>query len=434
MESLGGEAYIVGGAVRDLVLGKPAHDVDISTNVPIDTIREHFPTNELGRSAEFGVIVVHWEGEQFEVAQFREDIGSSDNRRPDSVNLTKSFEKDAARRDLSFNAMGLTKDGKIVDYYHGLEDLKAKIVRTVGSARDRFKEDGLRILRAFRFAAKLGFGIESETRKAASELKDLINGLSAERVRDEMFKAAESGESLARYIEHLDNAGILEIILPELHILKQRPHSPKWHPEGDSYVHTLEAVKKSQSKDPVENIAVLFHDLGKGVTMGTKNEQPTYYGHEAAGGLIVDQIAKRLRFSKEQAEAIRFATIEHMKGHNIHTMTDKKVLALRQHPYWSSLKNTMYSDEAARGPGLFDPVKFQQKLDHVEKVFDKVGNKEQLTAKLAALVNGQLIMSLVPGIEGKEIGRIKKAVSDWIIDNEINVTAEQVKQKILELA
>jgi tRNA nucleotidyltransferase (CCA-adding enzyme) len=433
LEALGGEAYIVGGAVRDIFLKTPAHDIDISTNVPLDVISKNFKTNELGRSAEFGIIVVHWEGEQFEVAQFRKDSATSaDGRRPDSISLASSFEDDSSRRDLSFNAMGLTKDGLVIDYHGGIDDLNNKLVRTVGKASQRFNEDGLRILRALRFAAKMGFEIEKDTRDSASKLKHLLNNISPERIKDELFKAAANGPSLARYIRHLDDTNILKDILPEIYELKDKPHNPIHHPEGGAYEHTLAAVSSSKSKDPVQNIAVLLHDIGKGLTLAYIDGQPTYHGHEAVSAELANKIGTRLRMTNDQKEAIEFAAAHHMKGHNIDKLTDKNILKLRQSPHWDTLYNTIYSDEASRG-SLFDPTKFQQKMDHVEALYQKYGDSKELEARMSALIDGKLIMSVIPGIQGAQIGLTKNAIRDWILDNEFNVTADDVVNKIKEL-
>lgn len=232
IEQLGGEAVICGGAVRDILLNKPAHDIDIATNVDIDEIEKNFETHDIGKSKDFGIVTVKWGDYHFEVANYRSETGYSDNRRPDQVTKVKSFEQDSERRDLTFNSLGLDRHGTIIDYQNGIEDLKNGIVRAVGNAKERFIEDSLRILRVARFAAKFGFKIDPDTRTAMIDLGHLVDNVSAERIHDEMFKASTSGTTLANYIEHLDDTGLLTRILPEIKDLQRFTHFEMHHPES----------------------------------------------------------------------------------------------------------------------------------------------------------------------------------------------------------
>lgn len=431
---LGEQALIVGGAVRDIILGKDPHDIDIATSASPEQIGTIFKTHDIGKSKDFGIVVVQQDGFDFEVAQFRKDGAYTDGRRPDSVETAKSFEHDAARRDFSINALGIDKDGVVIDYHGGLQDIKNKILKTVGDPKQRFSEDALRILRLLRFASKMQFDIDSDTLAAAKELVPLVNNLSAERIRDEMIKAAEKGTSLAAFIQHLDSIGLLQKLLPEIYALKDLKHNPKHHPEGKSLVlgHVLEAVKASKSINPITNLAILFHDIGKAVTLGWKEDgQPTYYGHESAGVPIFNEIAKRLRFSNEDKEAIVFAIENHMHGHKLDKMNDKSALRLGQHPHWNVLKDVVYSDEASRG-SLFNPDQYNAKIDRVDKLVARLGDKEKFEKRMAQLINGKMIMELLPGIDGKQIGAIKNNIRDWILQKDFNVSAEEIKQKILE--
>jgi len=425
------KAYIVGGCVRDIIMGKEPKDVDIASSADPEQISQIFKTHDIGKSKDFGIVVVQQDGFSFEVAQFREDGEYTDNRRPDSVKAVKSFEKDAMRRDFTINALGIDKDGEIIDYVGGLDDLKNKIIKAVGDPKKRFKEDALRILRLLRFAAKTGFDVDENTLTSATELLDSLQTLSVERIRDEFFKSAETGESLARFIEKLDELGILERLIPEFHKMKGLKHNPKHHPEGGPYEHTLSALRASKSTNPLTNLAVLFHDLGKTTTLGYKNDQPTYYGHEAAGVPIFNGIAARLKFSNDDKEAINYAIENHMRGHNIDKMNDKKILQLRHNKHWDLLKDVIYSDEASR-LHVFEPEKFETKMGKVEDVLKKFENKpvNEFEKQMGTIINGKMIMELLPNVKGEEIGRIKNAVRDWVIEMGMKVTPEQVKEKI----
>jgi tRNA nucleotidyltransferase/poly(A) polymerase len=472
IEQLGGECLIVGGAVRDILLDHPAHDVDLATNVDIEKLAHHFKTHDIGRSQEFGILSIHWGDYTYEVAHFRSEQGYSDQRRPDQVTKVKSFEKDTERRDLTFNALGLDKNGTILDYQNGIEDLQNGIVRTVGKPQDRFVEDSLRILRVARFAAKLGFRIDPETRKAMIELNHTVDTVSAERVHDELFKASTSGNSLANYLEHLDDVGLLERLLPEIKVMQTHTHHIMHHPEGAKvkpitggdwnpfditdpshidptqyevrkgtvYDHVIAVLRASESDDPITNQALLFHDVGKPASVKpfinkTTGEQEGegYPGHEHAGLAVFDKIANRLKYSNKEKEAIKFAMEHHMLGHRIREITKAKVLKMRQNPNWNVLRHTMRADDASRGQPLFDPQEFQDRMDYVENLFKSFGETQEFERRMSTLINGNLIISLVPGVKGKDIGRIKNATRDWIVSKEFGVTPEEVAEYVRSL-
>lgn len=433
IEQLGGEALIVGGVVRDLILGKPVNDVDIATNVPLEKIEAKFKTVDIGQSKDFGIVSVLYGDEAFEVAHYRSDGDYSDNRRPDDVSLEQSFEADSLRRDFTINAMGINKEGVIIDHHGGVEALKNKVIQAVGDPDQRFKEDALRLLRAIRFAARLGFEIEEDTKRSIMELSQSVQGLSPERVRDELFKAAKNdGNTLASYIEHLDDVGLLEQILPEVKALQGLEHNPEHHPEGDVWEHVLAAVRASGSKDPVKNLAILFHDLGKAVTRGYKDDgSVTYYGHEAAGVPIFVALARRLKFSNAEREAIEHSVEHHMQGHLIDQMTDKKALKLRQSPHWDVFRNVVKADAKSR-LHLWDEEAFERDMARLEALHARYGDQEALRQRVKGFIDGRRVVALT-GAKGPEIGRILSAVSDWLIDVEFHVSPEEVETKIREV-
>lgn len=192
--AMGHEAYVVGGTVRDIVMGKTkVNDLDIATNMPIFDIKSNFHTIEYGGGEKHGTVIVHYNGFDYELTQFRSDGTYSDNRRPDSVTFVSSFEEDCKRRDFTINAMGIDADGNVLDFHGGMEDIRDNRLRTVGNPYDRFGEDSLRILRAVRFAARFGFHIESETADAMFMLAPTVTNTSVERIGDEIKKMARDG-------------------------------------------------------------------------------------------------------------------------------------------------------------------------------------------------------------------------------------------------
>jgi len=227
------KAYIVGGSVRDIILGnlKP-HDVDIATNMPMEELGRMFKTYDIGKSKDFGIVTIKHGGHDFEIAQFRNDGTYFDGRRPESVTITGKFKEDVERRDFTINAMGINAKGEIIDYFDGKRDIQNKILKTVGDPYKRFGEDYLRMMRLARFSSKLGFDIEGETEKAAQKLSHNIAGLAPERIKDELMKSAsQSGEKFAEYIIKLDKLKLLKHILPEVMNLKWFRENLQHHPE-----------------------------------------------------------------------------------------------------------------------------------------------------------------------------------------------------------
>jgi tRNA nucleotidyltransferase/poly(A) polymerase len=346
----------------------------------------------------------------FELAKFREDsktVGRGNNISKE----TDSFQKDTERRDITINIFGIDYKGRIVDYQNGLKDLQDKIVRAVGNPKERFLEDATRILRVFRFAAKMGFSLDEETRKAAIELKHLLtdrSAISMESISKELYKVAKSGKALAKFLEDLEENGILESILPEFTTMRGFMHNPKHHPEGGSSVlgHILECLKVSPYSDPVTNLAVLFHDFGKAVTRGEKNGHSTYYGHEAAGIPVVENIFSRLRFSElgvEDKKNILAAVGKHMLVHQLDSLGIKVLTDLITSPNWETVKAVGYCDEASRGAPLFNKKEFEEKIKRAEdKVHKLVGGnlkKEEMRAVIKKYVDGNKLLGWFPEIK-----------------------------------
>ncbi len=260
----GSTAYIVGGAVRDFILGRECDDIDIATSVDIDVIEKHFPTHDIGSNKDFGVIVVEFEGEVFEISNYRADGEYTDGRRPDSVKVGVDTHTDSCRRDFTINAMYMDEDENIIDFHGGQEDIKNGIIRCVGDARDRFNEDYLRMLRAIRFAATLDFEIDSYERTIIKDFRKQISKISTERIWKEFWKMANS-DNFYRGIRVMDELGILEGILPEITLTKKYDHYREHHPEGGVFSHIMGVVSQLDNKPAVVKLGGLFHDIGKPV-------------------------------------------------------------------------------------------------------------------------------------------------------------------------
>ncbi len=308
MKKLSGyECYAVGGSVRDMLLGRETHDWDFTTNTTPEQIQAIFPDNFYDNK--FGTVGVKIdEGIVYEVTPFRKEGKYSDARHPDQISWAKTLEEDLARRDFTINAMGFSD--KLIDPFDGQKDLKEKVIRAVGNADDRFTEDGLRLMRAIRFATQLGFTVEEETWKAICQNSNLISQISHERIRDELVKILAS-DYPADGIKLLDNSGLLEYILPELTAGKGVTQKGTHHVD-DVFTHSLNCLAACQNKNWVVRFATLLHDVGKPVTYVDRNGKATFYNHETVGAHVAKDICNRLHFSKEDRDKVYMLVRWHM--------------------------------------------------------------------------------------------------------------------------
>ena len=445
----GAEALIVGGAVRDIILGKEPHDVDIATNMDMKQVADLFKSFDIGRSQDFGIVAVPYKGFTFEIAHYREEFGASDARHPDQVRDVDSFEQDSARRDITINSLGLDAEGTIIDYQGGLEDIKNGMIRAVGNPDERIKEDALRIIRALRFAAKFGFDIEPETKRAVKELGNMLfrddqdpskTGVSAERLHDELFKMAEvGGPALADFLEKLDETDLLDKFLPEVKAMQGVEQQPEHHPEGDVSQHVLAALRASPVKGkPITTLAILIHDIVKPDTYEFKptdkypDGKHTFYGHDAHGVNVFDDIASRLKFSNDERNAISWVIKNHMKPYKAEQMKPSKLLALKNNEFWPELKDVLYADIHSRGgKSQFakNPEDYKNILHHFDHRTKGLGDQKQVKSKLKGLVDGHMVMKLT-GYTGPQVGKILKDVEEWILNDKPDATKQDVIEYI----
>ena len=325
----GFQAYLVGGSVRDLLLGRAPKDYDIATNATPQHVMSTFPeTYAVG--AQFGVVLVpvpeeHLPKDQttsshagtIEVATFRSDIGYSDGRHPDEVRFSQDPREDVARRDFTINGMMLDPEtGEVLDYVGGRRDLQERIIRTIGDPQPRFAEDKLRMLRAVRFAARFEYAIEPHTFSAIEKMAHEIQVVSRERVRDELTRMLTEGEARRAFML-LDGSGLLKEVLPEISAMKGVEQPPEFHPEGDVFVHTLLLLEKlPQPCPPTLAWGALLHDVGKPATFRMAPDRIRFDNHVEVGVKIAEEICSRLRFSSDDTDQILALIDNHMRfGH-----------------------------------------------------------------------------------------------------------------------
>ena len=314
----GHEAYLAGGCVRDMLLGRDPRDYDVATGALPEQVLEYFP-NSVAVGAKFGVILVLGDEAKVEVATFRCDHDYLDGRRPESVSFTRSPRQDVERRDFTINGMLFDPiEKRYLDFVGGRADLEAGLVRAIGKPQERFAEDRLRMLRAIRFAARLGFTIEEETQRSIEEQAAEIEEISAERIRNELNCILTEGGA-RRGFELLDETGLLDVVLPEVAAMKGVPQPPRFHPEGDVWLHTLLMLEQMAGPSVPLAWGVLLHDVGKPPTLRFA-ERIRFDGHVEVGVRIAEQILDRLRFSHGERDQVAALVANHMRFMNVTDM------------------------------------------------------------------------------------------------------------------
>lgn len=325
LKAAGFQAFLVGGCVRDLLLGRIPEDYDVSTDATPDQVLQLFPKAQMV-GAKFGVVLVARGTAAVEVATFRSDGVYTDGRHPEKVAFERAPDKDVQRRDFTINGMMMDPvSGDVIDLAGGQADLAARTIRAIGDPKRRFEEDHLRMLRAVRFAARLNFTIEAETFSAIRELRKEIQDISPERIRDELVRILTEGGA-RRGFEWMDETGLLQEILPEISAMKGVEQPPQYHPEGDVWTHTLIMLEGLQPGrgtplTPELALGVLLHDVGKPSTFRV-TDRIRFDGHVEAGVLLTHQILTRLRFSHDQIRQVEALVANHMRFMHISQMRE----------------------------------------------------------------------------------------------------------------
>jgi len=328
LKAAGYQAYLVGGCVRDIVLGRTPADYDVATDATPERVQELFP-GSLTVGAQFGVIIVVEDGGaekplQVEVATFRSDIGYSDGRHPDRVGYTTSPAEDVKRRDFTINALLLDPDTQeVLDFVGGREDVRAGIIRAIGRPEERFREDKLRMVRAVRFAARFGYTIEPQTFDAITSFAREIRQVSAERLRDELTKLLTEGKARPGF-ELLDEGHLLVELLPEIARMKGVEQPPQFHPEGDVWTHTLLMLEGLQAGcSPTLAWGVLLHDVGKPPTFtppSGPDDRIRFDEHVSVGTGMAEEICHRLRFSNDDTAQVAALVANHLRFKDVPRM------------------------------------------------------------------------------------------------------------------
>ncbi len=415
----GFEAFIVGGCVRDFLVGREPKDWDIATNAKPEDIQKIFK-NSFYENKFLTVTVITDSAKdnlkEIEITTYRSDAKYSDKRHPDEVVYAKNIQEDLSRRDFTINAIaiktsGLKKD--VIDPFEGQKDLKKKILRTVGNPEERFSEDALRMLRAVRLATTLDFKIEEETAKAIIKNSIWLEAVSKERIRDEFVKIVMS-EKPAEGIELLRELNLLKYILPEL--LENYGVSQNKHHIYDCYQHALKALEFCAKKklNVYVRLASLFHDIAKPRVKAGEGENATFYNHEIVGAKVTFQILNRLKFSKKDIEKITKLVRYHLFYYNVGEVTESSVRRLVKNVGMENIEELLQVRQADRiGSGV--PKAEPYKLRHLKYIIEKV-SKDPISAKMLK-VNGKDIMETLKITPGPKIGYILNILLEYVLDD-----------------
>lgn len=415
LRSAGFPTLIVGGAVRDTLLGKPVKDIDLATAARPEQVRELFAhTVEVG--AAFGIIVVIEEGRHYEVATFREEREYADGRHPQRIDYTDSPLLDAARRDFTVNAIFCDPaSGEIHDYFDGLGDLRRGVIRTVGDPAVRFREDYLRMLRAVRFAARFGYEIEPTALAAIRAGSSNLMQLSSERVRAEL-DGMLTGPDPAGAMSLLQEAGMLAVVLPEVAAMVGVEQPAIYHPEGDVWVHTLLMLKHLGWSDSDLAWSVLLHDIGKPATRAIGEDGIAhFYRHEEVGAEMADALLRRLKFPRRNSERIVHAVRHHMRFAHVDKMRRSTWRSLLAEPDFA-LELELHRIDCSSSHRM---------LQNYVLLLDRLAEVQTERKLPDPLVHGIDLMAI--GIKpGPGMGKLLKLIREKQLDGELHTREEAI--------
>lgn len=364
LKQKGFQAYFVGGCVRDALLALPCKDIDIVTDALPDQVEQLFShTIPIGKN--FGVINVIVDKQNFEVATFRAEADYTDGRHPQKIEFSDA-KNDAQRRDFTINAIFYDPiEEKILDFFGGQEDLKNKILRTVGSASERFNEDYLRMLRAVRFAARFDLQADPEIKNSCQQLAENITKISVERIYKELSSMLTNPHpDIAMTL--LADWGLMKWVLPEVLDLKGCEQPPRYHPEGDAWNHTMLAL--ANMKNPTLDLtwSVLLHDIGKPASLQYRDGVPRTPGHALVGSKIATRILTRLHATKNTINQVGLAVYHHMGFFDVPKMKTSTFLKFINQPHFDELLE-LHRLDCASGPKTYETYDFcQEKIKELQ--------------------------------------------------------------------
>ena len=408
LEAAGYEAYAVGGCVRDSVLGRIPADWDITTSALPEQVKELFHRT-IDTGIEHGTVTVMMDKEGFEVTTYRVDGEYRDHRHPEQVNFTGELKEDLRRRDFTINAMAYNDRCGMVDAFGGIEDLKHGVIRCVGVARERFEEDALRILRAVRFAAQLGFEIEKETANAARTLAGNLKDISAERIQTELVKLLVSPHP--EMLRTAYELGITRVVLPEFDVMME---TPQHHPHHMYSVgeHTLKALEFTDP-EKVLRLSVLFHDFGKPQTRTTVDGVDHFHGHANVSAQETVRIMRRLKFDNATMDQVKRIVLYHDARPQPDERQIRRLLHRAGEDIFPGLFQVMGADILAQSE--YRKMEKLVNLERVHQVYDEILKRKDCISLKNLQVTGKDLIAA--GMEpGKKIGEILNQMLEDVLE------------------
>ncbi|WP_432632914.1 HD domain-containing protein [Brachyspira sp.] len=428
----GFQCFLVGGAVRDSIMGFTPKEYDITTNAKPEDVQRIFKYT-IPTGIKHGTILVILDDMHVEITTFRSDGNYSDGRHPDKVEYTASIEDDLPRRDLTINAMAYNiLDGTLIDMFDGMKDIKNKIIRSVGNPYERFTEDGLRIMRAIRFATRLNFNIEKETFDAICHSTGMLTSIAYERIREE-FNGILISDNPFRGIELLRKTGILALIMPELMqgfgVAQNRFH------KYDVYYHILHTI---QAVEPLETeeltllvrLAALFHDIAKPMVQKkvSKQEEPVYYNHEVVGANVAKKVMRRLKYSNAEIDFVTLLVRQHMFYYQ-DEWTDGAVRRFMKAVGIENIKPLLKLREADRLGSGNRKDKESKAIPKLLARIDKIIEEENAITVKDLKINGNDLMKEFNLKPGPIVGKILNYLLDLILDEPSLNDKEKLMEK-----
>ena len=415
LEKSGHEAYMVGGCVRDSVLGRKPHDYDICTSATPDEILKTFSNEEIiPTGLQHGTITILINKEPFEVTTYRIDGDYSDNRRPDNVTFTKNLVEDLRRRDFTINAMAYNPKTGLIDPFNGMEDIKYKKIRCVGSAEDRFNEDALRILRAIRFEAQLGFAGLPETMFEIERQYERLKNISIERINSEFCKIVASEQFCVELVLY---PNVFSLFIPELKDLIGFQQNNPYH-AYDVFDHTVHAIEKCESDDLVVRLAVFFHDFGKPHSYQDGEDGIRHFkGHGKVSAEITDSIMKRLRFDNETRNNVVELVYYHDATFEVGKKYVKRWLNKIGEKQFRRLLEVRKADIKGQKPD-YEKSRIE-KVNNIESILEEILQEQECFSLKDLAVNGNDVKKTMNLKEGYDIGYWLNEILKRVMDGEL---------------
>ena len=419
LEAAGYEAYAVGGCVRDSILGRKPDDWDITTLAKPEEINRLFPRT-IDTGIRHGTVTVMLDKEGFEVTTYRIDGDYEDGRHPKEVTFTASLEEDLKRRDFTINAMAYNEHQGLVDLYGGLADMEASMIRCVGDAKERFTEDALRMMRAVRFSAQLGYRIEEATKTAITALAPDLQKISAERIQAELIKLVISAHP--DYLRIAYETGITAQILPEFDLCMETPQNNPHHcyTVGEHILHAMQAIEP----DKVLRLGMLFHDIGKPQTMTVDEEGITHNKkHPAVGAEMTKKILRRLKFDNDTTEKVVKLVLYHDQDIGATQAGVRRAMNRIGEDIFPMLFAVHRADISAQSDYMREEK--LRKFSYIEELYDTVRSQgDAVSLKDLAITGRDLIaQGMKPG---REIGAVLQSLLEQVLEDPSLNTPEQL--------